>query len=116
MRVWNRSFWKYLPALRAFGHIRRMRLFPGLIGALALSMSAVYSQPPQNIRPVIAKAKPGLIRSFTTINYDNGPLAFSFSSLVFDDLYAYAATPGGLFRASLPLTPRSPFALIAFPN
>lgn len=82
--------------------------------AIFVFASVAYSQPIQPvILPIKAKAKPGLLKEFITKDYDpvntSGDAAF-----VTDDLYAYLATPDGLFRAALPLSENSSFELIGF--
>jgi hypothetical protein len=82
--------------------------------AIFFSASAAYSQPNQPvILPITAKAKPGLVKEFITKDYDpaNTSGAAAFAT---DDLYAYLATPDGLFRATLPLSENSSFELIGF--
>lgn len=84
--------------------------------AIFISAVAAYSQPNEPlILPITAKAKPGLIKEFITKDYDpaNTSGAAAFAT---DDLYAYLATPDGLFRATLPLSENSSFELIGFEN
>ncbi len=82
--------------------------------AIFVSAAAAYSQPHQPvILPITAKAKPGLVKEFITKDYHpaNTSGAAAFAT---DDLYAYLATPDGLFRATLPLSENSSFEPIGF--
>jgi hypothetical protein len=59
------------------------------------------------------KVKPGLIRPHNNIVYGNNNI-FSSGAMVSDDLFAYVATPDGLFRTPTPISPTSLFELIGF--
>ncbi len=84
---------------------------------LVIFSAFIYSQPQTepNIPTIPAKAKTGLFRELVSVSYTSAsstlPTAFAF-----DDLYAYLATPDGLFRAALPLSASSTFIPIGFQN
>lgn len=62
------------------------------------------------------KVKRGLIRVQNNLIYNNNPGAQVEASLAFDNLYAYIATPNGLFRTAKSITAESSFELIGFQN
>ena len=65
-----------------------------------------------------AKPKPGLIRVQNNLVYgeNNSDIQINRAALVFDDIYAYVATPNGLYRTAKPITANSSFELIGFQN
>jgi hypothetical protein len=56
------------------------------------------------------------LRVIRTFSYRNEYTAYTKGKLVFDDTYAYIATPDGLYRTSRALNPSEPLQLIAFAN
>jgi hypothetical protein len=65
-----------------------------------------------------AKPKPGLIRVQNDLVYgeNNSDIQIGKADLVFDNIYAYVATPNGLYRTAKPITANSSFELIGFQN
>ncbi len=74
-------------------------------------------QPSEDDLPALQrKIKRGLIKVQNNFVYGNTlPLPTS-GALVFDDIYAYVATPNGLFRTPKQITADSSFELIGFEN
>jgi hypothetical protein len=62
------------------------------------------------------KVKRGLIKVQNNLIYGNNSGQHGAAALVFDDLYAYIATPNGLFRTNKSITAESSFELIGFQN
>ena len=87
-----------------------------LIAVIGVSM--ISAQPPVTPLPArTVKPRQGLIRVGTELSYTNDFTHPSGSAaLVFDDQFAYLASPGGLYRTALPLTRQSTFDLIGFQN
>ena len=81
---------------------------------LVVACVAVHAQ---SIPARVTKVKPGLIRLSNEIPYSgdrDNPSGKA--ALVFDDQYAFVASPGGLYRTALPITSQSAFTLIGFEN
>jgi hypothetical protein len=76
------------------------------------------NQPPEDELPTLQrKVKPGLLKVQNTFVYGNNQGVIpGRGALVFDNLYAYVATPNGLFRTPKPLTAASSFEFIGFQN
>jgi hypothetical protein len=83
-----------------------------------ISTSIALCQTPEKELPVIqAKAKPGLIKIRNSIVYGDSTYGrVGSGALVFDDAYAYVATPNGLFKTAQPITSDSSFELLGFQN
>jgi hypothetical protein len=56
------------------------------------------------------------LKVIRTIPYQNADAPYTNAKLVFDDTYAYLATPDGLYRTPKALNPSEPLELIAFAN
>jgi hypothetical protein len=62
------------------------------------------------------KVKKSLIKVQNNLIYGNNTAAQTEAALAFDNLYAYIATPSGLFRTAKSITAQSSFELIGFQN
>lgn len=82
---------------------------------LTIGVFCVYPQTPENLPAFPVKSKPGLIKVNNNLAY-GAPHPLGLAALAFDDLYAFAATPNGLYRTPLPLSPNNSFELIGFQN
>ncbi len=103
--------------LRATVALLYLFLMSTLGGLSAAQQLKSANQPSEDELPALQrKIKPGLIRVQNNFVYGNTlPLATS-GALVFDDTYAYIATPNGLFRTAKQITAESSFGLIGFEN
>ena len=89
-------------------------IFGGFSSAQQLNSS---NQPSEDDLPALQrKVRQGLIRVQNNLVYGNNPGIKGGGALVFDDLYAYVATPNGLFRTAKRITAESSFELIGFQN
>jgi photosystem II stability/assembly factor-like uncharacterized protein len=85
-------------------------VFIVILVGVALTQSPITPIIPKNFKP-----KTGLVRIVSEVSFDrlsSHPNALA--DLVFDDSFAYLATPGGLYRTTLPLSSQSSFKLIGF--
>lgn len=88
----------------------RRSLAVSLFTLLFLALSA-YPQIPA----LATKPKPGLVKAAFSIPFADTPSSYyDDGGMAFDDLYAYVATPAGLYRAPTPLGPGSQFQLVGF--
>jgi len=91
-----------------------------MVTALVLCTSAqiknVNESSESDLPALQRKVKRGLIRVQNNLIYGNNTAAQGEAALVFDTLYAYIATPNGLFRTAKSITADSSFELIGFQN
>lgn len=88
-------------------------------GLCAAQQSKSANQPSENDLPTLQrKVKSGLIRVQNNLVYgeNNSDFQVGKAALVFDDIYAYVATPNGLYRTAKTITANSSFELIGFQN
>ncbi len=89
-------------------------IFGGFSSAQQLKSA---NQPSEDDLPALQrKVRQGLIRVQNNLVYGNNPGIKGGGALVFDDLYAYVATPNGLYRTAKRITAESSFELIGFQN
>lgn len=88
-------------------------------GLCAAQQSKSANQPSENDLPTLqTKAKPGLIRVQNNLVYgqNSSDIQLGKAALVFDDGYAYVATPNGLFRTANPISADISFDFLGFRN
>jgi hypothetical protein len=85
---------------------------------LAQQSKSVNQSSESNLLARQAKPKSGLIRVQNNLVYgeNNSDFQVGKAALVFDDIYAYLATPNGLYRTAQPITANSSIELIGFQN
>ncbi|MEJ7861050.1 MAG: hypothetical protein WKF90_05370 [Pyrinomonadaceae bacterium] len=88
--------------------------FSGLSAAQPLEGVNIPSE--DELPALQRKVRQGLIRVQSNLVYGNILPFTTKGALVFDDTYAYIATPNGLFRTAKRITAESSFELIGFEN
>lgn len=76
-----------------------------------IAASSHHAQSP--ITAIPRKGKPGLIKHLYSFTYGEPQYGVT-AKMAFDASYAFVMTPGGLYRAPLPLNSKSHFELIGF--
>lgn len=90
-----------------------------LSGLCSAQQSKGANQSSENDLPARqTKAKQGLIRVQNNLVYgqNSSDVQLGKATLVYDDVYAYIATPNGLFRTAKPITADSSFEYLGFRN
>ncbi len=92
-------------------------LIASLGGISSAQQLRSLNQPSEDYLPALQrKVRQGLIRVQNNLVYGNTLPFYTGGALVFDDTYAYIATPNGLFRTAKQITADSSFELIGFQN
>ena len=109
-----------------FLEFARSRLFVAFFSLFLTITAGVQSTPAQiknvnessesDLPALQRKVKRGLIKVQNNLFYGTNSAMQGGAALVFDDIYAYLATPNGLYRTSKSITGNSSFELIGFQN
>jgi hypothetical protein len=92
-------------------------LIASLGGISSAQQLRSLNQPSEDYLPALQrKVRQGLIRVQNNLVYGNTLPFYTDGAMVFDDTYAYIATPNGLFRTAKQITADSTFELIGFQN
>ena len=103
--------------LNTFPNLPLMRFGLWIVIVVVLTGTVLTQTPTTPLIPRNFKPRPGLIRVISELSLGrifSHPNASA--DLVFDDSFAFIATPDGLYRTPLPLSPQSSFKLIGFQN
>lgn len=121
----NKIVIKYLvsPTSLKFARSRLFVVFLSLSLVTAVGVASASAQiknanqPSEDDLPALQrKVKRGLIKVQNNLIYGNNTGIQGGAALVFDELYAYVATPNGLYRTAKSINADSSFELIGFQN